>query len=165
MNKLTIPSLLLGVVMIAGAFAFMPVQEASTVHTTGIIQGTSSVTEAVTTDNSDTGDITFTCGSLSACVVEELYLTIDGTATMTLGTFTLVTNGKSLVIDPAVIPMRTSNVVALVALNPETGSVGNPIVIPDGDVLTLTVTAVAGSTQITTVDVVSSGVITIASTV
>jgi len=33
MNKITIPALLLGVVMIAGAFAFMPVQEASTVHT------------------------------------------------------------------------------------------------------------------------------------
>ena len=32
MNKLTIPALLLGVVMIAGVFAFMPVQEASTVH-------------------------------------------------------------------------------------------------------------------------------------
>jgi len=35
MNKLVIPSLLLGVVMIAGAFAFMPVQEASTVHLSG----------------------------------------------------------------------------------------------------------------------------------
>ena len=33
-SKIMIPSLLLGVVMIAGAFAFMPVQEASTVHTT-----------------------------------------------------------------------------------------------------------------------------------
>ena len=33
MNKIAIPALLLGVVMIAGAFAFMPVQEASTVHT------------------------------------------------------------------------------------------------------------------------------------
>ena len=35
MNKLAIPALLLGVVMVAGAFAFMPVQEASTVHATG----------------------------------------------------------------------------------------------------------------------------------
>jgi len=36
MNKIAIPTLLLGVVMIAGAFAFMPVQEASTVHTGGL---------------------------------------------------------------------------------------------------------------------------------
>ena len=46
MNKLAIPSLLLGVIMVAGAFAFMPVQEASTVHTT--IQGTQQTTHAVT---------------------------------------------------------------------------------------------------------------------
>ena len=34
MNKLTIPVILVATVMIAGAFAFMPVEQASTVHTT-----------------------------------------------------------------------------------------------------------------------------------
>ena len=34
MNKLTIPAILVATVMVAGAFAFMPVQQASTVHTT-----------------------------------------------------------------------------------------------------------------------------------
>jgi len=34
MNKVVIPALLTAVVMIAGIFAFMPVNEASTVHTT-----------------------------------------------------------------------------------------------------------------------------------
>jgi len=34
MNKLTIPAILVATVMVAGIFAFMPVQEASTVHTT-----------------------------------------------------------------------------------------------------------------------------------
>ena len=34
MNKIAIPSLLIVTIMIAGAFAFIPVQEASTVHTT-----------------------------------------------------------------------------------------------------------------------------------
>ena len=39
MNKLTIPAILVATVMIAGAFAFMPVQQASTVHTTiGLLQ-------------------------------------------------------------------------------------------------------------------------------
>jgi len=38
MNKLTIPAILVATVMVAGIFAFMPVQQASTVHTT--IQGT-----------------------------------------------------------------------------------------------------------------------------
>ena len=35
MNKLTIPAILVATVMVAGMFAFMPVQQASTVHTTG----------------------------------------------------------------------------------------------------------------------------------
>lgn len=34
MNKLVIPALLLGVVMVAGAFAFVPVGQAATVHDT-----------------------------------------------------------------------------------------------------------------------------------
>jgi len=34
MNKVVIPTLLIATVMIAGIFAFMPVNEASTVHTT-----------------------------------------------------------------------------------------------------------------------------------
>jgi len=33
MNKLTIPTILVATVMVAGIFAFMPVQQASTVHT------------------------------------------------------------------------------------------------------------------------------------
>jgi len=37
MNKLTIPAILVATVMVAGIFAFMPVQQASTVHTTGTI--------------------------------------------------------------------------------------------------------------------------------
>ena len=34
MNKLTIPTILVATVMVAGIFAFMPVQQATTVHTT-----------------------------------------------------------------------------------------------------------------------------------
>ena len=37
MNKLTIPAILVATVMVAGIFAFMPVQQASTVHTTATI--------------------------------------------------------------------------------------------------------------------------------
>jgi len=34
MNKITIPVILVATVMVAGAFAFMPVEQATTVHTT-----------------------------------------------------------------------------------------------------------------------------------
>ena len=38
MNKIAIPALLVATVMVAGAFAFVPVEQASTVHTTSIGQ-------------------------------------------------------------------------------------------------------------------------------
>ena len=40
MNKLTIPAILVATVMVAGIFAFMPVQQASTVHDTIIASTT-----------------------------------------------------------------------------------------------------------------------------
>jgi len=52
MNKLTIPSILVATVMVAGIFAFMPVEQASTVHTTiGILNVASATnvgTDAIT---------------------------------------------------------------------------------------------------------------------
>ena len=43
MNKLTIPAILAATVMVAGIFAFMPVEQASTVHTTSILPGTTGI--------------------------------------------------------------------------------------------------------------------------
>ena len=47
MNKIAIPAILVATVMVAGMFAFMPVEQASTVHLSGTVtlaasQGTSS---------------------------------------------------------------------------------------------------------------------------
>ena len=42
MNKIAIPALLVATVMVAGAFAFMPVEQASTVHTSGTLTLSSS---------------------------------------------------------------------------------------------------------------------------
>ena len=42
MNKLTIPAILVATVMVAGIFAFMPVEQASTVHLSGTITGVAS---------------------------------------------------------------------------------------------------------------------------
>ena len=68
MNKLTMPAILVATVMVAGVFAFMPVEQASTVHTT--IQGAGGTSlddvlaasmitevEAVSVTDSNTGDI------------------------------------------------------------------------------------------------------------
>ena len=82
MNKIAIPTLLLGVVMIAGIFAFMPVQEASTVHTTAataglLVIGNDSAMNSATTCTS-TAD--FTVDYVIAGTVNDETITIGGTA-------------------------------------------------------------------------------------
>ena len=62
MNKLAIPAILAAIVLVAGIFAFMPVQQASTVHTTLInpaITNLNFITTpfASTGTNPDVGDI------------------------------------------------------------------------------------------------------------
>ena len=86
MNKLAIPSLLLGVVMIAAAFAFMPVQEASTVHTTilaGSMEPFAAPTAAVATASGGQLTATFTCTSGQTCVIYDaiVHITADPNAT------------------------------------------------------------------------------------
>ena len=64
MNKLFIPTILVVVVLVAGIFAFMPVEKASTVHTT--IQGTqlneagAVIADMFSTDLTGAGSITIT---------------------------------------------------------------------------------------------------------
>ena len=90
MNKITIPALLLGVVMIAGAFAFMPVQEASTVHTTSATTlGADAITAAKIADdaiiaaNLATGALTadaFAADAIVAATLATGALTADAFA-------------------------------------------------------------------------------------
>ena len=85
MNILTIPALLLGVVMIAGAFAFMPVQEASTVHTQLQETSTNYVTVSATS-TTDSDDFLITCPAANdACRILEIYLDDDSTGTLNPG--------------------------------------------------------------------------------
>jgi len=80
MNKLTIPTILVATVMVAGAFAFMPVEQATTVHTT--IQGTQLIdrTDSASATVAAT-DFTFTCDR--GCVIQGIHIDDDddGTAT------------------------------------------------------------------------------------
>ena len=156
MNKLTIPALLLGVVMVAGAFAFMPVQEASTVHTTGTAQGSSSVARTMTITAGD--DITLTCGSLSACVIEEIYVTDNNSGTVVLTDATLVINSDSLIIRTSTIASISQDDSGAFIAGSLTDDDHNSLVIPAGLVLTV---ANSGTSTDITVTVISSGAITI----
>jgi hypothetical protein len=76
MNNKAIPTLLIATIMIAGAFAFMPVQEASTVHTTTASTQTSSVilqgqdaTAVIALTDDDLGTITIQARDANAAAV------------------------------------------------------------------------------------------------
>jgi len=90
MNKLTIPAILVATVMVAGIFAFMPVQQASTVHDT-ILAGTSEIRTASFNGNdckndADDGTLTLTLDAATdaALVVAILY---DGDEATDAGDF------------------------------------------------------------------------------
>ena len=80
MNKLTIPAILVATVMVAGAFAFMPVQQASTVHTT--IQGTQQnlVALELTDPDNNVGDL-YTIACTTDYVVLGIVALMTGTVT------------------------------------------------------------------------------------
>jgi len=108
MNKLAIPALLLGVVMIAGAFAFMPVQEASTVHLSAATSTATSdqvlnpflvQTAAVVTAAGGQLTATFTCTAGESCVIYDarVALTVNPGATADVFFIESITvNGLSL---------------------------------------------------------------------
>ena len=71
MMKIALPILLAGVIMIAGIFAFMPVDKATTVHTT--IQG-SQLNNVKTNFQTDLGlNVTATCGGTTDFLVYYTY--------------------------------------------------------------------------------------------
>jgi len=81
MNKVLIPTVLLSIVMIAGAFAFMPVNDASTVHETSILPALAGATEIRVTEFLDisgtglSGEIVFNrISGEGVWQIEKLYL-------------------------------------------------------------------------------------------
>jgi len=74
MNKFAIPAILVATVMVAGIFAFSPIEEASTVHTT--LQAQIGETFRVSSGGQDVGvaggESTFTLNCTNACIVESI---------------------------------------------------------------------------------------------
>ena len=118
MNKLTIPAILAATVMVAGIFAFMPVEQASTVHSTS---GLSAIIESVTTLTTATDqDILITCPATSTgCHILEVYIveTVGGGAA-TFATIDGTIGGAAIV---ALIDNADLAVNGATALLPELG--------------------------------------------
>ena len=67
MTKIIIPSLMVATILVAGIFAFMPVEQASTVHT--ILQDT--------TGTWQTDSLTYTTATSGAAVAADFSITVD----------------------------------------------------------------------------------------
>ena len=101
MNSITIPSILAGVILVAGIFAFMPIDQASTVHTT-IQASTTQMSIATDTKTvTDTGTVfRVTCPAGSAgCHILEMYIRDnDGGADLDVALIQLRMNGETFTI-------------------------------------------------------------------
>ena len=157
MNKLTIPAILVATVMVAGIFAFIPVEQASTVHTTGTTQGTTSTT--TTGAFATAGDLVFTCGALSGCVIQEIYINSDGTAASVLSTVILTNGGTGAIQLAANVPDIVAVAATTITIVESGAGTVTPIVIPAGD--SIAIAAADGVNGDVTVTTVSSGVVTV----
>ena len=113
MNKITIPAILVATVMVAGAFAFMPVEQATTVHTT--IQATT--VPKVFTDNEGAGADDFDVGDIFTldCTADYSVVGIAAFATGTIADEDLtVTIGGTLVTDDAGVALIDEGAIALI---------------------------------------------------
>ena len=81
MNKLTIPAILVATVMIAGIFAFMPVQQASTVHTSGTVTlaQAGDITDILTDTGTDIPATLTTAATAHGTAQTDLTLIVEDT--------------------------------------------------------------------------------------
>jgi len=82
MNKLLIPTILVATIMIAGVFAFNPVEKASTVHTTIGTTAHILTTTMVLPTSGDTVDVIIDCG-VTGGLITAFFMNNDATNPLT----------------------------------------------------------------------------------
>jgi len=110
MNKIALPALLAATIMVAGAFAFMPVEQASTVHTSSSITiANDAITEAKIADDAiDTEHIT------AAFTTELQSVQIVATSTSDFsGTITCTATGASFLVHYNISAMADNEVITI----------------------------------------------------
>lgn len=74
MIKYTIPSVLIAITLVAGIFAFMPIEQATTVHTT-IQQSTTHIVDSIQGATATDDEFRVTCPVTSdGCIINEAYI-------------------------------------------------------------------------------------------
>jgi len=124
MNKFAIPTILVATVMVAGMFAFMPVEQASTVH--GTISGGTSTGETTANTNIETtqtqisevvrgSQVTLTGSGSDDTVTIFTAAQMPGAGIITITTVTSTGGGSSVGIDylDGATPLGTDIITAL----------------------------------------------------
>jgi len=145
MNKLTIPTILVATVMVAGIFAFMPVQQASTVHDT--IQANTAQFSVQTANGNAAGageTITITCPAASdGCTILDVIIFNDDNADpLVLDTLVVTFNALTGTPSTADLLAGTTNI-ATNTVEYEVTSSG--LILAGGDVIVITPTAGSNS--------------------
>jgi len=152
MNKLTIPAILVATVMVAGIFAFMPVQQASTVHTTiGTLQVVPCAKSMTGGDTTDTTCTFTTTGN--AMIIHQITVSADAFTGRTGDGATEITTVDGLA------SLLTDTINTVSATVATTGAMTNIVNVEsligagvDGSLVTTT-SAIVGGTAIGTVTV------------
>ena len=99
MRRFVIPLILVSTILFSGIFAFIPINEATTVHTI-VMENTQRIDEIVQPNNDLAGqDLTITCPAGSdGCRILEIYFQENGADDITLGALTGNINGVAGVI-------------------------------------------------------------------
>jgi len=117
MNKIIIPSILVATILVAGIFAFMPIEQASSVHTT--IQGTQQnlVALELTDADQDAGDL-YTIDCTTDYIVLGIAVNVVGTQTTDANDLTVSAGGEDVGVafDFATVPGQELIGTAIAAL-------------------------------------------------
>jgi len=123
--KIIIPAILTATVLIAGFFAFMPVEKASTVHVSiGQSQLLALTATGVTPGTAATDTATWTIGQPFCVVAASFTPTVDAGGDLDLAAPTITTNlhaaGNTATTNPGVIAVGTpQNIIPKTAANAE----------------------------------------------
>jgi len=138
MNKLLIPTMLVATVLVAGIFALVPIEQASTVHTT--IQGTQLEFKSDTSAASKGAGVDYTLTCDRGCILEAIYIDDDDAVDTQDNVFTTITITNIIGVETSTIdfadeildPGNSNNPVAL------TDELELPMLLPAGSTLTIT---------------------------
>ena len=99
MNQVVVPTLLSLTIVVAGIFAFIPVQEAATVHTV-VMANTMRMDQLILSGSTSGADLVITCPSTSdGCRILELYIgDAAGGGTIILGALTANIDGNDYIV-------------------------------------------------------------------